>query len=156
MPQSTIAVDRLKALQVSLNFAPQVTFDRKPTGSDRLDDLVKLLCTEIFRANIRIDVGLFEDLLRRTRPDAVNVRQRRFDALVARNVYSKESGHILAVLRLTLPLFMTRVLANDSHDVLTLHDAARFAKAFDGGSDFHDRWVNLATVSEDKKTPWKP
>jgi len=39
---------------------------------------------------------------------------------------------------LTLPLFVARVLADDADYVLALHDAAGFAKAFDGCSYFHD------------------
>jgi hypothetical protein len=52
---------------------------------------------------------------------------------------------------------MTRVLADHADDVLALHDAAGFAKALNGCSDFHD-WMSekLAAASEDKKSRWKP
>ena len=36
-----------------------------------------------------------------------------------------------------LLLFVTRVFADYTHDVLASHDLAAFAQALDGGSDFH-------------------
>jgi hypothetical protein len=39
--------------------------------------------------------------------------------------------------KLTLPLLVTRVLADHAHYVLSLYDAATFAKAFDRCSYFH-------------------
>lgn len=39
---------------------------------------------------------------------------------------------------LTLPLLVARIFANDTNHVLSLHDAATFAKAFNGCSYFHD------------------
>jgi hypothetical protein len=36
-----------------------------------------------------------------------------------------------------LPLLVARILADDAHDVLALHDAAGLAKPFDGCSYFH-------------------
>ena len=36
-----------------------------------------------------------------------------------------------------LPLFVARIFANNAHDILALHDAAGFAKPFDGCSYFH-------------------
>ena len=36
-----------------------------------------------------------------------------------------------------LPLFVARIFANDADDILALHDAAGFAKSFDGCSYFH-------------------
>ena len=38
---------------------------------------------------------------------------------------------------LTLPLLVARIFANDANHVFALHDAAAFAKAFDGCSYFH-------------------
>ena len=52
---------------------------------DGLDDLVELFVGQILRARVGIDIGLLEDALRGARADAVNVRERRFDALVAGN-----------------------------------------------------------------------
>ena len=80
---ATIAVNGLEALEVCLNFTPEITFDGQLARSDRLDDVVQLLRREILGANIRFDVRLLEDLLRGARADPVNVWQRSVDALVA-------------------------------------------------------------------------
>jgi hypothetical protein len=54
---------------------------------------------------------------------------------------AKTSNHQSEIINgLALALLVARVLADDAHDVLSLHDAAAFAKAFDGGSDFHG-WI---------------
>ena len=83
MPDATVAVDRLQTFQIRLNFAPQIALDRKLARSDRMDDVVKLLRRQILRTDVRLDVRLFEDLLRGARADPVNVWQRCVDALVA-------------------------------------------------------------------------
>jgi hypothetical protein len=38
---------------------------------------------------------------------------------------------------LTLPLLVARIFANDTNHVFAFHDAAAFAKTFDGCSYFH-------------------
>jgi hypothetical protein len=49
-----------------------------------------------------------------------------------------------------LPLLVPRILADHADDIFALHDAAAFAKTFDGGSDFHG--LNLGWNLEDKKS----
>jgi len=85
---ATVAVDRLEAFQVDLQFASKIAFDLQFAGGNRLDDLVELLRREVLRPGIRVDVDLLEDLLCSTRADPVNVWQGRFDAFVAGNFYS--------------------------------------------------------------------
>ena len=75
MADATIAIDRLEALEVALDIAAKVAFDQEIVGGDGLDDLVDLLNRKVLRADIAVDVGLFEDLLRPGWPDAVNIRQ---------------------------------------------------------------------------------
>src|SRR5207248_1928548 len=89
MPDTAVTIDRLQPLQIALNFSPQIAFDRQFARGDRLDDLVELFAAEVFRADVRVDVHLLENLFRRARPHAVNVWQRSFDAFLARNFYSK-------------------------------------------------------------------
>ena len=48
-----------------------------------LNDLADLFGAQIFRANIGIDIDLLEDALRGARADAIDIRERRFDAFVA-------------------------------------------------------------------------
>ena len=85
MADAAVAINRLQALEIRLQLAAQITLDRQLAGGDRLDDLVELLAAQILRAEIGIDVGLFEQLFRRARTNAENVGKRRFDALVAGN-----------------------------------------------------------------------
>jgi len=89
MPLAPITVDRLQPFQVSLNVAAQVAFDFEFVVGDRVNDLVDLLRRQFIGAQIRIDVGLFQNLPRGAETDPVNVGQRRFDALVRWNFNSE-------------------------------------------------------------------
>ena len=89
MPNAAIAIDRLQTLQVALQFPAQIAFDQKFARRNRLNDFVDLLRRKIFRPEIRIDVRLFENALRRRGPDSVNVSERSFDALLGWNFYSQ-------------------------------------------------------------------
>jgi hypothetical protein len=88
MSDSAITIDRLQALQVTLQFAPKVPFDQHLVARDCLNDLVDLMRRQVLRAQIRIDIGLLQNALRCTRSDPVNVGQRRFDAFIGRNLNS--------------------------------------------------------------------
>ena len=85
MADAAIAVDRLEPLQVALNLAAKVTFDRQFASRDSVNQLAHLLGAEVFRPDIRIDISLFEDAFRRRWPDSVNIREGGFDAFVAGN-----------------------------------------------------------------------
>ena len=89
MADATVAIDRLKALEIALNLAAEVTFDRNFIGVDRDDDGVQLFRRKILGTDVGIDVGLFENFFRVAGAHAVNIRQGGFDAFVAGNVYSK-------------------------------------------------------------------
>ena len=128
MPDSAITIDRLKALQIALQFAAKIAFDQHLVAGDRLNDLVDLLRRQILRAQVRIDVRLFENALRRARADAVNVGQRRFDAFVAGISTPNKSWH--KSILLSLALFMPRIFADHADNILPLHDLARFTKSF--------------------------
>jgi len=74
MTDAAVAIDCLQALKICLQFAAQITLDWQLTCGDRLDDLVQLLATEVFPAQIWVNVGLFEYLFRGARANAVNIR----------------------------------------------------------------------------------
>ena len=88
MADSPVTIDSLKPLQVRLNLTAQVTFNWQFAGSDRMDDVIQLLGGQILRADIRIDVCLFENSFRGLRANPVNVWQRCFDAFVSGNLNS--------------------------------------------------------------------
>ncbi len=85
MTDAPVAIDRLQTLEIRLQFATQIALDRQLASRDRLDDLVELLAAQVFRTKIRINVGLVKDLFSGARTNAVYVRKRCFDALVAGN-----------------------------------------------------------------------
>lgn len=92
---ATVAVDRLQTLQIGLHIPAQIPFYQDLTTIDSLDDQVDLLRAQIFRPDIGVDPRYLEDFLRVVWPHPVNVGKRGFDALVARNIDSKNSWHIL-------------------------------------------------------------
>lgn len=73
MPDAAVAIDRLEALKVTLHFPPQIAFDRNLVVRDGVDDLVDLLRAEVFRPQVGVDVGLFENAFRGRGADSVNV-----------------------------------------------------------------------------------
>ena len=89
VPDTAITVDCLQTFQVTLDLATQITFDLDLVVRDRVNDFVQLLRCEIFRAQIRVDVGLLENTPGRVKPDSVNICERRFDAFVRWNFNSE-------------------------------------------------------------------
>ena len=89
MAQTAVAVDRLKTFEVGLDLAAKIAFNEKVVGRDRVDDLVELFWRQILCTDGRINVGLFEDLLRPRASNAVDVRQRVVDPFISRDFNSK-------------------------------------------------------------------
>ena len=152
MTNAAIAIDGLEALEVGLQLAAQIAFNRELARGDGVDDLVELLGGQILGADVRIDIGLLEDAERGARANAVDVGTRRGNALVARDFNAEESGHGGLVFGLALPLLVARVFTDDADHILALHDAAGLAKAFDGCSNFHGF---KSGCMEDKKSRWR-
>jgi len=88
VPDSAITIDRLEALQITLQFAAKIAFNEHLVTSDCLNDLVDLMRRQVLRAQVRIDIGLFQNALRSARSDPVDIGQRRFDALIRWNLNS--------------------------------------------------------------------
>src|SRR6185503_15689079 len=123
---ATIALDALKALEVHADFAAQITFDDILAVLDRVNDLRKLRFAQVLRANLRIDIGLGQNLNRVCGANAINIPQRDINALIRRNFYTNNTCH-----KLSLPLLVAFVAANNANDALTPDDLAIFAKFFD-------------------------
>src|SRR6185312_1470760 len=85
---ATIALDALQALEVHADFAAKVTFDDILAILDGMNDLGKLGFAQVLRANLRIDIGLGQNLDRVRGTDAINIPQRNVDALIRRNFYT--------------------------------------------------------------------
>ena len=89
MPYPSIASNRLQALEIALNIPAQIAFDEQSASVNRVHNLTELFRRQIFRANIRVNVGLLKNLLCGLWADAIDVRQRSFDPLISRYIHSK-------------------------------------------------------------------
>ena len=89
MANAAIGIDRLQTFQITLHVAAQIAFDFNFVISDRVNDLVQLLGSEVLRTNVRIDIGLFKNAPRSAKTDSVDVRQRHLDAFVCGNFNSE-------------------------------------------------------------------
>ena len=89
MTNPAVAVDRLKALEIALEFTTQIAFDDDLVRSDRLNDVVDLFRRKILRPRVRVDIGVLQHFLRETWSDAVDVRQGSFDSLISGNFDSE-------------------------------------------------------------------
>jgi len=98
VPEPTIRVDVLQSLDARRNAPTQVTFD------DELLDLTAkvrdLVFGQVLDPHVRRDPGLRNDVGGSGMPDAVHVRQRNLDALVARQVDSGYTRHASSPLTL--------------------------------------------------------
>ena len=83
---AAVAVDLLEAREVELQVAAQVAFDGDGVGLNDRDDGSDLLVAQFPGAGVRVDVRLAENPLRQSRPDAVDVREGSFDALLIGNI----------------------------------------------------------------------
>jgi hypothetical protein len=82
MPNTAVTIDSLQALQITLHFTPQITFDRDFVVRDSVNNFVQLLRGKIFGAEIWINIRLLENTFRCTPADAVNVGKGRFNAFL--------------------------------------------------------------------------
>src|SRR5437764_6940135 len=123
---ATMALDALQTLEVHADFAAEITFNDILAVLDRVNDLRKLRFAQILRANLRVDVGLGQNLHRVRGADAINIPQRDINALIRRNFYTNNTCH-----KLSLPLLVAFVAANNPNDALAPDDFAIFAKFFD-------------------------
>jgi len=141
MADTPIAIDGLQTLQVGLQLAAKIPLNEDLAAVDRLNDQIQLLGRKVFCTNIGIDVREFEDLLCVLRSDSINIRKRGLNSFVAGDVYSKDTWHGIWwwVVKIggidgavsALPLFVTGVFANHADDIVSPHNFAAFAKAFD-------------------------
>src|SRR6185312_5349489 len=132
--QTTVAAEIHQALDVHRDFAAQVAFDLDAERLEDVADGAHVVLVEIVAALVGRDLGLLEHSRRRSLANAVDVRERDLDALVARKVDAGDASH------LTLPLLMLGVLADDAHHTLAAHHLALRTDLFDRSLDFH--WKN--------------
>ena len=88
VPNATIALDTLEALQIHTDLAAKIAFGHILSVLDRVDNLRELGFTQILGANGAINACALEDLLGIHRTDSVNITKRDIDALLSRNVHT--------------------------------------------------------------------
>ena len=138
MTDATVTVDRLEALEILLEFAAKIAFDRVLVLRDDLDDPVHLLIGQRLGAEIRADFGLLEDELGPGGTNAVNVREGGFNPLVTGNIDTEKARHTYVLSRLALTLFKAGVfLVDDVDAALPTDNLTVRSAAFDGGANFH-------------------
>jgi hypothetical protein len=89
MPDAAITIDRLQTFQIALYFAAQIALNFHLVVRNCVNDLIQLLRGKIFRAYIRVDVGLLENAPRCAKPDSVDIGQGYLDAFVRWNFNSE-------------------------------------------------------------------
>ena len=89
MTNATITIDCLQTFQVTLHIATEIAFDLDLVVRNGVNDFVQLLRRKIFRADVRVDVGLLENASGSAKADSVDIGQGRFDALIGWNFNSE-------------------------------------------------------------------
>jgi hypothetical protein len=95
MAKAAIAADVHEALDVALNLATQVAFDAKLELIDRVAEALFVFLAEIFYANVRVNARMRDQTARGRKTDAVDVRKRNFDALLAGKIDTSYPSHVV-------------------------------------------------------------
>jgi hypothetical protein len=85
MPNSAITINCLQTFQVTLHVATQIAFNLDFVVRDRVNDFVQLLRRKIFRAQVGIDIRLFENPPSCGKADSIDIGERRLDAFFCWN-----------------------------------------------------------------------
>jgi hypothetical protein len=131
MAEPTIATEVHEPLDVHVDFAPQVAFDLEVLV-DALTDLLDVVLVEIVCSLALRNTRCRANVLRVMRPNPVDVLQRNHRMFPTWEVDACDTCHSL----LSLPLLMTGVVTQDTHDTLAAHDLALV-------TNFSDAWSNL-------------
>ena len=91
MADAAIAVDLLQAADVSRQGTAQVALDKEVVLKN-FGDRTDLVRSKVLGFQVRIDTDFLNDFQRFGRADAVKITQRKFDALVARNVNTNNTA----------------------------------------------------------------
>ena len=94
MAYTTVAVDRLKALQIGRNITAKVTFEYPFVLGDDLQDFVELLFSEILSAHVGVEPGFLDERIRPRGADAVDITQGERDFLFRGDFYTEETRHM--------------------------------------------------------------
>jgi hypothetical protein len=115
VPQAAVASDLLESLDILGNLPPQLTFNYALLVENRCNPS-EFLVREFARPLVRINAGLFKNLVGSLRAHAVNVAQGDTDDFVIRNINTDQPGHCFLLparnapfLLSSLPLLVARI-----------------------------------------------
>jgi hypothetical protein len=129
MAGAAVTVDGLQTADVLCKLTTEVTFHDKVVLKHGCD------CGNIFVRKLAgfdggVDICTLDDFCCNSRTDSIDVPERKFNALVRRDVNSNDSGHF--AVSLTLFLFVARIPCADHADrAFTFDYLAVFTPAFD-------------------------
>jgi hypothetical protein len=135
--ESAIASNIHQTLDVHRDLTPKIAFDAH-LFVNYFSKPIDLVVGQIAHSSVWTDPCPLEKLLTSVQADPVDVRQRRFNALLSWQVYSGDSCHnhyLISRLAqgsvLPLSLLMPRIRANDTDDSVSLNDFAALTAPLD-------------------------
>jgi len=132
--QATIGADLHKTLDVLAYLTTEVTLDLE-VPVNILTKTNSLLFCEILDTGIRVDAGFLQNLGSGGQADTVDVSQANLNALLTREIDTRNAGQSNSLLALTL--LMARVLANNEYAAMASDDLALVTHLLDRRTDFH-------------------
>ncbi len=136
--QPSVAGDVLDSVDVLKDLTPQRTLDGVVLVDVR-GELSDLFIRKIFGAHIRLHLQIFNDLGSGHMTDTIEIGKGNNDALVVRNINTKNTWHNSVPL-LALTLLVAWVgFADHTHDSTSTHDATALTDLSNARSDLHDK-----------------
>jgi hypothetical protein len=117
MAHATIATNFDQALDIQLLFTAEVAFYLEVLGNV-FAQRSNFGLSQILDTSIRINFGLSQNCLRASQAYPKEIGQANFDTLIAREVNTFNTSHVL----LTLSLFVLRVFADHEESAIALND----------------------------------
>jgi hypothetical protein len=144
---ATIRTDIHQTLDIHRDLAAKVTLNAN-LFVNQITQSVGLVVRQIANTGVRADLRPLEQLLAGVKSDAIDVGQCYLNTLLARQVDTRNSGHVFtsihairyqtqrrwysgSAVQLTLSLLMPGVRANNANDTLPANDAAALASLAD-------------------------
>ena len=139
--QATVAADVHKALDVLGSLATKIALD-EVLAIDSVTKLRDLILGQVLDTSRGVNAGLGAQLGGGGTADAVDVSQADLDALLARQVDAKNTGHSLSPL-LALALLVARVLAHDKNLAMATDNLALVANLLDRRTYLHCLFLSV-------------
>ena len=93
MANATVAIDRLKALEIGGVVATKIAFNDPLVIGDHVEDFIELFFAQILGAEVGIDADFFDDNVSALGTDTVNVTEGERDFLLRGDFDAEETWH---------------------------------------------------------------